>query len=385
MRILIAILFVGLSNLTFAQPSWILNLNEFNNRTVNEWAEYETTLRYRDIVKMKGITTFFGIKGDARGGGVVVVMTDPNVSGRDGLIYGAYSDENKPNTNHAKSFNSPIIDFSFYWDGTSHNISSTRFRRRALLVEDNTGSSTEAIPFKSWSLVKMSIKVTVITFGNSGISDFEYALPGFYADAINQGYITHNDFDAIYNNANTVTWKNSANSTARPVMALESGGELEIRNNQTQSQFEDVGAEDVILEVWGKMLSHDAGTSVPAIPSVYDYGLWVGGDMVSENFIMHPKSGWADHVFINQYELPELNEIENFVKENGYLPNVPSKKEVLEIGYTQHNINVRLLEYVEQLTLHKIRQSHSIEDSRALLSEQKKKIDKLLAHLDASQ
>jgi predicted lactoylglutathione lyase len=107
--------------------------------------------------------------------------------------------------------------------------------------------------------------------------------------------------------------------------------------------------------------------------------------MVSENFIMHPKSGWADHVFINQYELPELNEIENFIKENGYLPNVRSKKEVIEIGYTQHNINVRLLEYVEQLILHKIRQSDSIEDSRVLLSEQKKKIDKFVAHLDVSQ
>ena len=52
---------------------------------------------------------------------------------------------------------------------------------------------------------------------------------------------------------------------------------------------------------------------------------------------------WSDHVFKEDYELPKLSEVENFIKENGHLKNMPSEAKVLEEGYKQHNINKSLL------------------------------------------
>ena len=65
-------------------------------------------------------------------------------------------------------------------------------------------------------------------------------------------------------------------------------------------------------------------------------------------------AGWADYVFKLDYETKPLPEVERFIQEYGHLPNVPSEKEVLENRVNLLEINVKLLEKVEELTLHLI-------------------------------
>ena len=65
-------------------------------------------------------------------------------------------------------------------------------------------------------------------------------------------------------------------------------------------------------------------------------------------------TGWADYVFHEDYELMSLDSISEFIKKNGHLPNIPSEKEALEDGINVSEMTVKLLEKVEELTLHVI-------------------------------
>ena len=70
---------------------------------------------------------------------------------------------------------------------------------------------------------------------------------------------------------------------------------------------------------------------------------------------------WPDYVFDTDYELKSLNEVSEFINENGHLPNIPSAKEVEEDGIAVGEMNARLLEKIEELTLYIIQQEKRIE------------------------
>ena len=63
-------------------------------------------------------------------------------------------------------------------------------------------------------------------------------------------------------------------------------------------------------------------------------------------------SGWADHVFANDYKLLPLNDVAQYIKENNRLPNIPSAAEVEENGVELGNMQAKLLMKIEELTLY---------------------------------
>jgi len=60
---------------------------------------------------------------------------------------------------------------------------------------------------------------------------------------------------------------------------------------------------------------------------------------------------WPDFVFADNYKLPDLVELEKFIKTNRHLPGVPSEAEVIENGVDLGEMNKVLLQKVEELTL----------------------------------
>ena len=62
-------------------------------------------------------------------------------------------------------------------------------------------------------------------------------------------------------------------------------------------------------------------------------------------------TGWADYVFKPEYNLMPLSELGAFIQKNGHLPDVPTEAEVMENGVNLAEMNVKLLEKVEELTL----------------------------------
>lgn len=72
-------------------------------------------------------------------------------------------------------------------------------------------------------------------------------------------------------------------------------------------------------------------------------------------------SAGADFVFEPDYQLPELAELEKFVKANKHLPEIPTAKQMVENGVNLGEMNIKLLQKVEELTLHMIEKDKKID------------------------
>lgn len=67
-------------------------------------------------------------------------------------------------------------------------------------------------------------------------------------------------------------------------------------------------------------------------------------------------SDWADYVFAPGYKLMPLASVKSFVAENKHLPGIPSAQQLVEEeGYDLGKMDAKLLEKIEELTLHMIR------------------------------
>ena len=82
------------------------------------------------------------------------------------------------------------------------------------------------------------------------------------------------------------------------------------------------------------------------------YKLSINGKVRAEEIVVY--TGWADYVFEDDYTLKPLSEVEAYINENGHLPGVPSAEEVEENGVSVGEMEAKLLEKVEELTLYVI-------------------------------
>jgi hypothetical protein len=71
-----------------------------------------------------------------------------------------------------------------------------------------------------------------------------------------------------------------------------------------------------------------------------------------------------DYVFEPTYNLLPLSEVETYIKANKHLPEVPSAKQMEEEGLNLKEMNLLLLKKVEELTLHLIEQSKTIDQHK---------------------
>lgn len=82
---------------------------------------------------------------------------------------------------------------------------------------------------------------------------------------------------------------------------------------------------------------------------------------------------WADYVFAPDYKLKPLSEVEEFVKANRHLPNVPSAQEIETEGLDVADMLSRQMEKIEELMLHAIelnKRVEKLEIENALLKQQ---------------
>ena len=70
----------------------------------------------------------------------------------------------------------------------------------------------------------------------------------------------------------------------------------------------------------------------------------------------------ADYVFKDGYDMKSLEEVQDYIKEHGHLPNIPSAKEMEENGIELGEMNMKLLEKIEELTLYIIEQNRKIDE-----------------------
>lgn len=92
------------------------------------------------------------------------------------------------------------------------------------------------------------------------------------------------------------------------------------------------------------------------------YRMYVEDGIMSESLKIDNPQDWADFVFDDDYQLPELEDVAQYIRQEKHLPDVPSEVELKDKGYyDQHEINKILLQKIEELTLYVIDQQKQIE------------------------
>lgn len=100
------------------------------------------------------------------------------------------------------------------------------------------------------------------------------------------------------------------------------------------------------------------GTQNPGL-----YRLAVNGGIRAKEIVV--ESGWADYVFEEDYQLRPLEDVSRFIKENGHLPDIPSAAEVAAKGVPLGEMNTRLLQKVEELTLYMIDLKREVDELKS--------------------
>jgi len=96
------------------------------------------------------------------------------------------------------------------------------------------------------------------------------------------------------------------------------------------------------------------GTQNPA------YKLDVLGTIRAKEVLVNLDGG-ADFVFEKDYKLPTIEHVANYVQENKHLPDIPSANEMVKNGVSMGDMQVKLLQKVEELTLYVIELKKEIE------------------------
>jgi hypothetical protein len=137
-------------------------------------------------------------------------------------------------------------------------------------------------------------------------------------------------------------------SASRTASGLKAGGIL-IADSYA---YANPGKNDLVVK----------GSVSVGVISSQGHKLAVAGSVIAESVTVKLKSAWPDYVFDDNYKMKSLSEIESFVNENKHLPGIPSKKEVEAEGVNLGEMNRKLLEKVEELTLHLIEKDKLLTD-----------------------
>jgi len=88
-------------------------------------------------------------------------------------------------------------------------------------------------------------------------------------------------------------------------------------------------------------------------------------------------TGWSDFVFADNYKLMPLNKLEKHIKKERSLPGIPTNKEVVKEGVLVGEMQAKLLEKVEELTLYVIELNKEVGNLRKENEDLKQKISAL--------
>lgn len=141
---------------------------------------------------------------------------------------------------------------------------------------------------------------------------------------------------------------NGASSGAN--LVIDNNEILSRNNNRKADLFLQNDSGNVILcgnEQGGVGIGVIAGSSIPA-----GYLLAVDGKILSEEVKVQLSQDWPDYVFDKKYSLLPLNDLKKYITANKHLPNIPAAADVKKNGIELGDMQKRMMEKIEELTLY---------------------------------
>ena len=166
------------------------------------------------------------------------------------------------------------------------------------------------------------------------------------------------------------------------VLKTDQGASIELRGDGTpyidfsNNQQSDYNARLILNK--NNVLEIDGNVGIGTY-TTNGYKLAVAGSVIAEEIIVKLKENWPDYVFKKEYQRPNISEVEKFINKHRHLPNLPSAKEISDSGIKVGEIQIKLLEKIEELTLYIIDQNKKIEKLESEYKLLKNKIDSNLS------
>lgn len=148
---------------------------------------------------------------------------------------------------------------------------------------------------------------------------------------------------------------------------LQSGGDLQFWTKSLNVSTESELTEKMRVTASGNV---GIGTTTP------NSKLAVNGNIRAHE-IKVETAHWPDYVFAKDYQLPTLEETEKHIKEKGHLPGIPSAQEVKANGVDLGHMNAKLLQKIEELTLHLIEMKKDNDQIKTMYKQQQQQINNL--------
>ena len=92
------------------------------------------------------------------------------------------------------------------------------------------------------------------------------------------------------------------------------------------------------------------------------FKLGVKGKIAAEEVKVATHNNWPDYVFKDNYDLPTLKEVEKHIRTKGHLKDISSAEEVEKNGFYLGEMDAKLLQKIEELTLYTISQEKKLEN-----------------------
>jgi len=107
-------------------------------------------------------------------------------------------------------------------------------------------------------------------------------------------------------------------------------------------------------------------TSIAAnTDNTHEYSLYIAKGIRSERSRVDLNTNWPDFVFEENYDLTPLDELEIFIQKNHHLPNIPNAATVQAEGIDLGDMDAKLLQKIEELTLYVIDLKKEVEALKA--------------------
>ena len=249
-----------------------------------------------------------------------------------------------------------ITSLAFGMVGTSSN----GFSRIGVINEDRTtGTEDQHMFFSTIGNGSDGERMRINSIGNVGIGT---STPSERLDIVGNVKMT----GTLLNGSNSLELNTIGNGDLR----LKSGGSAShiILNATGNFIFQDASLNrKMTIESTGNI---GIGTDAPVHKlDVNGTSRFTGRMIVDNNIetkqvkVSSTPGSFPDYVFSEHYALRTIPELEEFIKTNGHLPNIPKAEEVETNGQDLGLIQRKLLEKIEELTLYTIQQEKRLQTS----------------------
>lgn len=172
-------------------------------------------------------------------------------------------------------------------------------------------------------------------------------------------------------------WSNNDNTNGSGIRLFSQGSNISPGGIQLISNYNNSGLTNVGWDFLGYntntaswesavKIYNDGQVVIGNVPTVStnDYKLYVQTGILTEKLKVANSSdplNWADFVFEDDYQLPGIYEVEKFIKANKHLPEIPTAGDVAKDGIDVAEMDAKLLQKIEELTLYVIQQQKEID------------------------